>query len=77
MSANVYRKCETGFQKPSRRDDCISILFVLAYLRNVGHENKTGFHGRTSWIVRRLNSSMRWTVQARIPSVVARSKLNF
>ena len=39
MSANVYRKCETGFQKPSRRDDCISILFVLAYLRNVRYQN--------------------------------------
>ena len=35
MSANVFEQRETGFFKPSRRDDCISILFVLAYLRDV------------------------------------------
>ena len=35
MSANVYEKREKGYSRPSRRDDCISILFVLAYLRNV------------------------------------------
>ena len=41
MSANVFRKCERGYPKPSRRDDCISILFVLAYLRNVRKDNIT------------------------------------